>query len=69
MKSKSGKITRPEPSVEVGPVNNVLSSLFESMQMQINDREITESGRDYPYRCYLNTLLYLYQSHKTNKNL
>jgi len=84
MKSKSGKITRPEPSVEVGPVNNVLSSLFESMQMQINDRQITESGRsadendtaneepkvtrsakranipdgDYPYRCYLNTLLY-----------
>lgn len=48
----------PEPSVEVGPVNNVLSSLFESMQMQINDRQITESGRDYPYRCYLNTLLH-----------
>jgi len=69
MKSKSGKITRPEPSVEVGPVNNVLSSLFESMQMQINDRQIepkvTRSAKranipdgDYPYRCYLNTLLY-----------
>ena len=67
--TKSDGRTMPEPSVEVGPVNNVLSSLFESMQMQINDREITESGRDYPYRCYLNTLLYLYQSHKTNKNL
>jgi len=67
--TKSDGRTMPEPSVEVGPVNNVLSSLFESMQMQINDRQITESGRDYPYRCYLNTLLYLYQSHKTNKNL
>jgi hypothetical protein len=47
--TKSDGRTMPEPSVEVGPVNNVLSSLFESMQMQINDREITESGRDYPY--------------------
>ena len=56
--TKSDGRTMPEPSVEVGPVNNVLSSLFESMQMQINDRQITESGRDYPYRCYLNTLLY-----------
>ena len=44
------KITRshgrtiPEPNVKVGPVNNVLSSLFESLEMRINDKQITESG-------------------------
>jgi hypothetical protein len=43
------KITRshgrtiPEPNVKVGPVNNVLSSLFESLEMRINDKQITES--------------------------
>jgi hypothetical protein len=36
--------------VKVGPVNNVLSSLFESLEMRINDKQITESGRYYPYR-------------------
>jgi len=47
------KITRshgrtiPEPNVKVGPVNNVLSSLFESLEMRINDKQ-TESGRYYP---------------------
>jgi len=46
--TKSDGRTMPEPSVEVGR-KTVLSSLFESMQMQINDRQITESGRDYPY--------------------
>ena len=33
--------------VKVGPVNNVLSSLFESLEMRINDKQ-TESGRYYP---------------------
>ena len=42
--TKSDGRTMPEPSVEVGR-KTVLSSLFESMQMQINDRQITESGR------------------------
>jgi len=45
------------PRIRVEPTRRLITI------MQINDREITESGRDYPYRCYLNTLLYLYQSH------
>ena len=48
--TKSDGRTIPEPNVKVGPVNNVLSSLFESLEMRINDKQITESGRYYPYR-------------------
>ena len=45
--TKSHGRTIPEPNVKVGPVNNVLSSLFESLEMRINDKQ-TESGRYYP---------------------
>ncbi len=49
--TKSDGSTMPEPSVEVGPVNNILYSLFESLEMRINGIGITQSENNYPYRC------------------
>ena len=55
--TKSDGSTLPEPNAKVGPVNNVLGSLFEKMGMTINGRRVTSIDYCYPYRCYLNNLL------------
>jgi len=39
------------------PVNNFLHSMFESVSMSINDTEITQFSKYYPYRSYIETLL------------
>jgi hypothetical protein len=43
--------------VLVAPVNNMLSSLFDSVSITINDRRITANSSYYPYKCYLQNLL------------
>jgi hypothetical protein len=53
-------LTIPEPNVKVGPVNNVLSSFFESLEIRINDKQITESGR------YRKSYNYCHQNLKKN---
>jgi hypothetical protein len=48
----------PDPSKKVGPVNNVLGSLFETLDLKINDNSVSESSDNfYHYRCYLKRLL------------
>lgn len=39
------------------PVNNFLHSLFESVSMSVNDTEITQFSKYYPYRSYIETIL------------
>lgn len=39
------------------PVNNFLHSMFESVSMSVNDTEITQFSKYYPYRSYIETLL------------
>jgi len=49
--------TVPVKTVNVGPVNNPLHSLFESVSMELNLQSITNSSGGYPYKAYLNNLL------------
>lgn len=46
------------------PVNNFLHSMFESVSMSINDTEITQFSKYYPYRSYIETLLFKGKDHK-----
>lgn len=39
------------------PVNNFLHSMFESVSVSINDTEITQFSKYYPYRSYIETVL------------
>ena len=55
--TKKDGLTLPDIDKNVGPINNVLGSLFEDMRMKINDDELTQSGEYYPYKCYLKKLL------------
>lgn len=54
---KDGTLPTLGNSVLVAPVNNMLSSLFESVSIKINDKRITASSSYYPYKCYLQNLL------------
>ena len=49
--------TLPDTAANIGPCNNLLSSLFASSVMKINDDIITVSGELYPYKCYISKML------------
>jgi len=49
--------TIPAATAKVGPVNNVLSSLFESVRLYINDKNITSAPAYYPYKSYITNVL------------
>ena len=49
--------TLPDTTQSVAPVNMCLTSLFDSVSVRLNDVSITSSGRYYPFKCYLQTLL------------
>lgn len=50
-----GKV--PTKDKNVAPVNNVLHSLFESVKIFINDKNIVGSPSAYPYKSYISTVL------------
>jgi hypothetical protein len=47
----------PDKTVTVGPVNNILHSLFESVRLTINDVPITISPLNHHYKCYFSNCL------------
>lgn len=47
----------PPATAQVAPVCNMLSSLFETVNLRINDNLITASGSQYSYKDYLQTLI------------
>jgi len=49
--------TLPASTAKVAPVNNILCSLFESVRLYVNDRNITGSPGYYPYKCYISNVL------------
>jgi hypothetical protein len=49
--------TLPLTTAKVGPINNVLHSLFSSVRLTINDVPITISPLNYPYKCYISNCL------------
>lgn len=49
--------TLPAAADKVAPVPNMLSSLFETVNLRINDNLITASGSQYSYKDFLQTLL------------
>lgn len=55
------KITKADGSAvgasDVGPVNNVLHSLFSTVDMELCGKAVTEPNQLYPYRAYLENLL------------
>jgi len=56
--TKEDGITLPDTDKIVGPCNNSLGSLFQSVQMKINDDVISASSSElYPYHCYIQNLL------------
>ena len=55
--TKSDGTSLPETVKVVAPCNNMISSLFASNVMKINDDQITASGELYPYKCYLQKML------------
>jgi len=52
---KDGQL--PPATAKVAPVCNMLSSLFETVSLRINDVLITSSGSHYGYKDYIQTLL------------
>ena len=64
MQKKDG--TMPDKTKILAPVNMCLTSLFESVSVRLNDVSITASGRYYPYKCYLQTLLSFNQAQKNS---
>jgi hypothetical protein len=52
---ENGKL--PTKDDKVIPVNNMLPSLFESLQMSINDVIISPSGTNYAYKDFIQTVL------------
>jgi hypothetical protein len=57
IKKKDGSL--PDKTKTVGPVNNFLHSMFESVSLIINDIPITPSANNYPYKAYIaNCLTY-----------
>ena len=47
----------PASTDKVGPVCNMLSSLFETVSLRVNDVLITSSGSHYGYKDFVQTLL------------
>lgn len=54
---KKGQTALPDPTAKVGPVDNILSSLFSRMTFKINDDNVTTVPEYYAYKCYLKKLL------------
>lgn len=55
--TKADGVTMPDPSSKVGPVNNVLGSVFSNVTLKINDNAVTEASDFYGYKCYMKRLL------------
>ena len=58
------KITRPDGAITVdadkktiSPSNNLLHSLFQTMEMEINGKQVTDPNTSYPYRAYIEALV------------
>ena len=49
--------TRLAADSDAAPVNNILHSLFSSVQLLINGEKVTGNSEEYPYKAYLLTLL------------
>jgi hypothetical protein len=49
--------TLPAATDKVAPIPNMLSSLFETVSLRINDNLITASGSQYAFKDFLQTLL------------
>ena len=47
----------PSTDALVAPVNNVVHSLFESVRLIINDKPLTSSAGNYPYKAYITNCL------------
>jgi hypothetical protein len=62
---KKGTNELPNPTAKVGPVNNVIGSLFEKMTLKINDELVTTVPENYAYKCYLKRLLTFNEDVKT----
>jgi hypothetical protein len=47
----------PEKTTNVGTVNNLLHSMFESVRLTVNDLPLTISPSHYPYKAYISNVL------------
>ena len=47
----------PDTAKNVGPINNILHSFFESVTLKINDQPITKQASGYPYKAYITSTL------------
>ena len=47
----------PANGTNIGPINNILHSLFESVRLTINDMPISVSPNNYPYKAYISNCL------------
>lgn len=47
----------PDTAKVVGPINNIVHSLFEGVRLSINDVCITQSADDYHYKAYITNCL------------
>jgi hypothetical protein len=54
---KKGTNVLPDASAKVGPVDNVLGSLFSKVSLKINDDPVTTVPEYYPFKCYLKKVL------------
>jgi hypothetical protein len=59
--------TALDPADTVGPVNNLLHSLFSQVDVSLNGTLITNSTNTYPYRAYLENLLSYGPAAKTSQ--
>lgn len=58
MNKASGAVLKNDGSEALGaPVNNIMHSVFESMDLEINGTSVCESDKLYPYRAYFENLL------------
>lgn len=55
--TKSDLVSLPDTGKNVGPVNNFLHSIFESVRININDVGISINPSSYPYKAYFNNCL------------
>ncbi|XP_064622574.1 uncharacterized protein F54H12.2-like [Lineus longissimus] len=46
-----------EENAKVGPVNNLLHTLFSQIDLSLNGQLVTSANNTYPYRAYIETLL------------
>lgn len=48
---------KPDPSIKVGPVNNLLHSMFNQIDVFLNQKLVSPPNNAYAYRAYIETLL------------